>query len=268
MTQAISDKKFDALLTNDDGVSSPSLAAFRDALIKLGLSVLTVAPSEERSGASHAITLDRPLRIVKSPLFDDAYAVDGTPSDCVYMAKAALLGGRLPKIVVAGVNTGPNLAEDATYSGTVGAAMEAAVNGAPAAAFSCLKRGLPRNLDVVAGICAQITRMLFDSTEKWEDGVFLNVNVPDKADLTLDDVRVSVIGRRRYGQEILKGIDPRGKEFYWIGGAPASGEGSPDSDFVVAAAGKISVTALSLDWSARNRPAFLSNFIKNKVVSE
>jgi len=184
------------------------------------------------------------------------------------MAKAALLGGRLPKIVVAGVNTGPNLAEDATYSGTVGAAMEAAVNGVPSAAFSCLKRGLPRNLQTVAEISAQIARILFDSAEQWEDGVFLNVNLPDRPDLTLDDVRLSSQGRRRYGQEIIKGVDPRGKEFYWIGGAPASGEGSPDSDFVIAASGKISVSALSLDWSARNRPAFLSNLIKNKAVSE
>ena len=113
---------FTILLTNDDGVDSPGLAALADGLRGLGR-VVTVAPDRNQSASGHSLTLTRPLRI--EPVRDDAWAVDGTPTDAVYLAINVVLQGRRPDLIVSGINLGANLADDVTYSGTVAAAIGA-----------------------------------------------------------------------------------------------------------------------------------------------
>ena len=121
------------LVTNDDGIHSAGLAALTEAVRPLG-EVLVVAPHQESSAIGHALTLRRPLRLDEHG--PNRYAVDGTPTDCVNIAVAVLLDGRLPDLVVSGINTGWNLGDDVTYSGTVSGALEAALLGAPAIAVS------------------------------------------------------------------------------------------------------------------------------------
>ncbi len=246
---------FDILLTNDDGVAAAGIVALRKALLSAGFSVLTVAPASEQSGCSHAITMERPLRLLPVDESANIWSVDGTPTDCLYLARAALLSD-LPAMVVSGINHGANLAEDVTYSGTASAAMEGAVWGIPAISFSGLSRTLA-NVTLLADIAAKIVSMAHERISQWPDGVFLNVNMPDLPGISLDDIRITVPGRRRYGQDVQLVKDPRSREFYWIGGSPYDCEGMDGTDCFEARNGRISITPLSIDWHSSVGRQFL-----------
>jgi 5'-nucleotidase len=227
------------LLTNDDGVHAAGLAALRDAFVGRGHRVTVVAPDREQSASSHSITLDRPLRI---RAFGDVLAVDGTPTDCVLIAVHGVLRAN-PDLVVSGINHGPNMGEDVTYSGTVAAAFEAHILGMPAIAASMS--------DAVAGDFAGAARFVADLADElgeWsrERRAILNVNFPGGPREAWGEARITRLGTRRYSDEIIEKSDPRGKKYYWIGGATPTWTGDADTDFAVVHAGGISVTPLHL----------------------
>jgi 5'-nucleotidase len=231
------------LVTNDDGVHSKGIAALAAALADVG-EVWVVAPDRERSAASHSITLHSPLRVTQTA--ERTFMVDGTPSDCVYLAVNHLLRDVRPDLVVSGINHGPNIADDVTYSGTVAAAIEATMLGLPAVAFSlCGPRGA---LDFRAG--AQFARSLVEglAAHRLVPGILLNVNIPAKSDGRT--YRVTRQGKRAFGQEVVEKTDPRGRKYYWIGGDELAHENLPGSDAnAVYDEGIISVTPLHLDFT-------------------
>jgi len=235
----------DILITNDDGILAPGMDVLIERLRKR-YSVLVVAPQTEVSGCGHAISLDRPLRLAAVPGQEDYYSVDGYTTDCLYVARSGLMEGTLPRLVVSGMNLGPNLGEDVTYSGTVAGAMEAAVWGVPGVAFSSIERK-PEHLDAMADAAVAIVDRLMGMLDNWPDGGFVNINIPDLPGLGPDDVRVVPLGRRRYGQGLTCGTDPRGKPYWWIGGKPLGCEGS-GSDCAAVETGHISLTPLHIDW--------------------
>jgi 5'-nucleotidase len=201
-----------------------------------------VAPDREQSATSHSITLHRPLRIHESG--EGEWAVDGTPTDCVLLAVNGLLADR-PDVVVSGINLGPNMGEDVTYSGTVAAAFEAHILGIPSLAASMK--------DPVSGDFAGAARYiasLADRREEWEGedrrGI-LNVNFPAGPSETWGPPRVTRLGTRRYTDELIEKLDPRGRKYYWIGGAEAEWQGGEETDFGTVHAGAVSVTPLHLD---------------------
>ncbi len=228
------------LITNDDGVEAQGLSILRDCLRPLGR-VITVAPDREQSAASHAITLHRPLRIERRA--EDVYSVDGTPTDCVLVAMNGLLEER-PHMVVSGINHGPNMGDDVTYSGTVSAAIEGAILGLPSIAVSLAtfrEREFSGARHAVPRIVAQVRR------RGLRPKTLLNVNVPSLAADAIRGVRVTKLGRRVYQDTLVPRKDPRGRDYYWIGGEEPIWEPEPDSDFSAIADGFVSVTPISLD---------------------
>ncbi len=227
------------LVSNDDGVSAPGNIALRAVLTSFA-DVITVAPLHEQSGKSHAISLNRPLRHQR--VEPGVYAVDGTPVDCVYVA---LFHGELlprrPDVVVAGINHGSNLGGDVYYSGTVAAAREAALRGIPSIAFSLLPGG---NMAEAAVHARSMTQKLLGMTPPDDQTVLLNVNFPATE---LRGVRATKLGVRQYAEAVEVRQDPRGRDYFWLGGpGDPHHEPVPGSDTEAVDEGYASVTPLRL----------------------
>lgn len=228
------------LVSNDDGYRASGNVALREALGRLGR-VVTVAPEHEQSANSHAISLARPLR--HRVIADDLHAVDGTPVDCVYVA--LFHGGLLPRkpdLVVSGINHGPNLGSDVHYSGTVAAAREAAMRGIPAIAFSLMSGG---DLRVASELAVDICARVLDCEKPAGAPVLLNVNFPETAPRGL---RATRLGKRHYAEGVDVRDDPRGREYFWIGG-PGGVRHEPmeGSDTEAVDDGCVSITPLSIE---------------------
>jgi 5'-nucleotidase len=232
------------LLSNDDGYRAPGLSALAEALRPLG-EVTIVAPDRNRSGASNSLTLNRPLRATR--LGDASYAVDGTPADCVYLAMTTLLA-EPPDLVLSGINAGENMGDDVLYSGTVAAAMEACLLGAPAIALSLASTDPSHYARAALLARALVERVqLTGITRHW----LLNVNFPANPDAGLETARITRLGRRDRAASTVMQLDPRGQPVYWIGpaGAPGSTSGA-GTDFHAIADGCVSITPLHMDLSA------------------
>ncbi|MEZ4599439.1 MAG: 5'/3'-nucleotidase SurE [Syntrophotaleaceae bacterium] len=227
------------LVTNDDGIHAPGLAALAGALADIGR-VIVVAPDRERSAASHSLTLHSPLRAEE--IRPDTFIVDGTPTDCVNLGIHGLLDKR-PDLVVSGINRGANLGDDITYSGTVSAAMEALLMGVPAFAISrAAAGGLEEDYREAARFAVVLARMVLD--HGLPDDTFLNVNVPPGPPR---GVKMTRQGKRRYEDLVVEKLDPRGRKYYWIGGGASQFEMMEGSDFLAIEKGYISVTPLHFD---------------------
>jgi 5'-nucleotidase len=242
------------LITNDDGVHAEGLLALKQALDPFGR-VTTVAPDRPRSACGHSITLHKPLRVAEVRLADGspAYTTTGTPSDCVTLAALDICHDRPPDLVVSGINHGPNLGWDLTYSGTVSAAMEAAILGFQAFAISVAWRLEPVHSEdgepapridfrPAAQFSAYLARCL--SARPLPRHTLLNVNVPPGA---LTSVEVTRQGVRRYPGRVDKRIDPSGRAYFWLGGDEPEDRLEAGSDVHAIAGGSISVTPIQLD---------------------
>src|SRR5512142_1537403 len=226
------------LVTNDDGIYSEGLRKLAAAVRPLG-DVLIVAPDREQSAASHALTLNRPLRLLQ--LEEDEWIVDGTPTDCVNLGVLKLMNEQRPDIIVSGINFGPNLGDDVTYSGTISAAFEGALLNIPSVAFSSLV-GEHFSFDRCARFAARLVARLIDS--KPDPRIILNVNFPVGE---FAGVRVTKLGRRIYTEGIVERRDPRGKKYYWIGGGKPTWHPGQGTDFEAMENGCVSITPLHLD---------------------
>jgi 5'/3'-nucleotidase len=228
------------LVSNDDGILADGVKALAEAMEGLDGEVWVVAPEVEQSATSHAISIHRPLRIRQ--VRDRWYAVDGTPTDCSYIAINHILKGRRPRLVVSGINHGPNLADDVTYSGTVAAAMEASILGVPAIAFSLVARER-----FEFGPAARFARALVRAAlaQDLSPNMLLNVNVPGGEPRGYEVTR---LGKHSYGWDVVEKVDPRGRKYYWIGGNEYQHEDIPGSDCNAVLRDRlVSVTPLQLD---------------------
>jgi len=225
------------LVSNDDGIEAPGLRELAGALDDLG-EVMVVAPDRERSAQSHALSLDRPLRVVDHK--PGWWAVDGTPADCVYLALLNLLP-RKPSLVASGINRGYNLGSDLFYSGTVAAAVEAAVRGAPAFAIS-MERGAPEGYTVAGEFARALGHAVL--AEGLPPKTLLNVNVPPG---TPSGVAVTIQGRREHEGTIFEGLDPRRRTYYWIEEGKDHWISDEMSDIHAVRSGLISITPLQSD---------------------
>jgi len=241
------------LVSNDDGYFSQGLQALVDAVSPLG-EVWVVAPDREQSAASHAISLHRPLRIKE--IRERWFAVDGTPTDSAYLAINHLLKDDRPQLMVSGINHGANLADDVTYSGTVAAAMEAALLGVPSIAFSLASRA-PFDF----GAAGRFARALVASalSRPLPPRMLLNVNIPGGVEP--DGYAVTRLGRHSYGYDVVENVDPRGRKYYWIGGKEYEHADIPGSDCnAVHLEKRVSVTPLHLDLTDHSRLADMSGW--------
>ena len=223
------------VLTNDDGVHAPGLAALEKALAELG-EVYVIAPEREQSACGHALTLHRPLRPLR--LSERRFSVNGTPSDCVNLAVLGFLP-EAPVLVVSGINHGANLGDDVTYSGTVSAAMEGTILGVPSIAVSLVDGGDFEIAGRVARLVAM--RVLVGGLP---GHTLLNVNVPPQPPR---GIRLTRLGHRVYKEKIVEQADPRGRSHYWIGGGEARWDDLEGTDMGAVHDGYVSLTPLHLD---------------------
>jgi 5'-nucleotidase len=229
------------LLTNDDGIHSDGLIKLEEALRTVG-DVYTVAPASEMSGASHSLTLSRPLRIRQ--IDERHWTVDGTPTDCVTLALHKILPREeWPHICVSGINHGGNLGDDASYSGTVAGALEATILGVTGLAFSLVAR---ENYDFThaASFAVDIVRKVL--VEGLPEGTLLNINIPPGV---LRGVRVTRQGIKNARPIITEKIDPRGKAYYWIGEEVFPEDTVEGTDYYAIKHGMVSVTPMRSDMT-------------------
>jgi 5'-nucleotidase len=228
------------LVSNDDGYQSPGLLALVAALESIA-EVAVVAPDRDRSGASNSLTLDMPLRAIRTER--GSIRVNGTPTDCVHLAITGLLE-REPDLVVAGINHGPNLGDDVIYSGTVAAATEGRFLGLPAIALS-MDAFEPQHLDTAARVGVRLVERL--QAEPLESNLILNVNVPDIPYDQLKGFAATRLGHRHKAEPVTASRDPRGRTVYWVGPAGPEQDAGPGTDFYAVRSGYVSITPLQVD---------------------
>jgi 5'-nucleotidase len=226
------------LVTNDDGIHSQGLLSLSKGLEEIG-DVTVVAPDREKSAASHALTLHRPLRV--NVLHDDFHMVNGTPADCVYLGAIEILDKK-PDLLVSGINRGANFGDDVTYSGTIAAAFEGTILGIPSFAISLVGN---RRFDFTNArrVAVALAEKILDAGLPKD--ILLNVNVPSGG---LRGVRYTRQGKHIYEELVHEGVDPRGGKYYWIGSgeAPHVDQGA-DTDYMAVRDGYVSICPLHLD---------------------
>lgn len=235
----MSQKKARILITNDDGIHSEGIAALEGALKEIG-EVFVVAPASEMSGASHSLTLSRPLRIRQ--IDERHWTVDGTPTDCVLIALNQILkADQMPTICASGINHGPNLGDDATYSGTVAGALEATILGVPGLAFSLTAN---RNHDFTES--AKVARALTEKAlkEGVPKGTLLNINIPKGIP---KGIQITKQGYKNSRPIVSEHTDPRGKLYYWIGEQRDGFHPEGNTDLEAVNDGFVSVTPMRAD---------------------
>ncbi|MBP9086942.1 MAG: 5'/3'-nucleotidase SurE [Kofleriaceae bacterium] len=229
------------LCSNDDGFDSPLLVGLTARIAEFA-DVLVVAPERQRSAASHAITLHKPLRI--TAMGPNRFALSGTPADCVYLGMLRL-ASRPPTLVVSGINGGFNLGTDVFYSGTVAAAIEGALRGSVGMAISMA----PNVADPAAAIAFAAHTIAAALQATLPVGVVYNVNIPQPSRGIPLQHRWTRLGRRRYADDVAERTDPMGRPYYWIGGGVVGHDAIVDGDCDAVAQGYASITALRLDLS-------------------
>ncbi|NLI28467.1 MAG: 5'/3'-nucleotidase SurE [Nitrospiraceae bacterium] len=230
------------LVTNDDGIHSPGIAALFQAMQEVG-DAWIVAPDRERSAVSHALTLHRPLKAEQ--LGDQMFSVNGTPTDCVALAIQKILP-RKPDLVASGINKGANLGDDVTYSGTVSAAIEGTILSVPSFAVS-LAGDRPFRFDVAIPSAVAIARYILDTSLPYD--TLLNVNVPNIAADAIKGMKMTKQGKRIYDNAIQEVLSPWGDKHYWIGGGKPYWEHGEDMDIQAVLDGYVSVTPIHLDFT-------------------
>ena len=232
------------LVSNDDGILAQGLGVLANACRQVA-EVTVVAPDREQSGASHSLTLHRPIRAERT--HDGAFQVDGTPTDCVLLALGALLSEK-PDFVVSGINHGPNMGEDVLYSGTVAAAMEGLSLGIPGIAISFAGARAEREAHLESHR-SWLERLLAGivAVKDFPRETLLNVNLPPIPGEMIKGIRDTTLGKRVFSESITETKDPWGRMMYWIGGGHVTWSGGDDSDFKAVADGFISVTPLHVD---------------------
>jgi len=244
------------LISNDDGVYAPGIEVLAKHISQFH-QVTVVAPDQNRSGSSSALTLDVPLKCRQ--LENGYYSVNGTPCDCVHLGSHRLMPSK-PDMVISGINRGANLGDDVLYSGTVAAAMEGRSMGFPAVAIS-LASYQPENYATAAEVMLRILKRLHQ--QSLESNVILNVNVPDLPLEQVKGFRLTRLGCRHRADTIVPGEDPRGRPIYWIGPPSEPQDVGEGTDFHAIANGYVSITPLVVDFTAYHSFASVKSWLED-----
>ena len=238
------------LIANDDGYLAPGLATLAAAVQGLG-QIEVIAPEQNASGTSNALTLNRPLQVFEAGSSQPGVRfVNGTPSDCVHVALTGLLGYK-PDLVLSGINQGANMGDDTLYSGTVAAAMEGYLFGIPAIAFSQTEKGWG-HLDAAGRVVRGLVQRVLAQGLPAQP-FLLNVNIPNRADADALPLRVTRLGRRHASEPVIRQTNPRGEPIYWIGPAGDAREAGEGTDFHATSSRCVSITPLQVDLTDHAR---------------
>jgi 5'-nucleotidase len=221
--------------------------------------IVVVAPDSNRSGASNSLSLDRPLSVQQAA--NGFYFVNGTPTDCVHVALTGMLAER-PDLVVSGINNGQNMGDDTLYSGTVAAATEGYLFGIPAIAFSQVQSGW-EYIDAAAKVARDIVLRRFDALQS---PYLLNVNIPNLPYENLTGLRATRLGRRHQAEPVIRALDPRGREIFWIGPPGATKDAGEGTDFHATSCGLVSITPLQVDLTHRAQQQSLAQALAGELA--
>lgn len=254
------------LVTNDDGIRAPGLLALAQAMDPFG-TVSILAPDRNWSASGHVKTLNRPLRVTEVTLQNgrSALSSDGAPSDCVALAWLGILPEPID-LVVSGINNGPNLGHDVTYSGTVTAAMEAVIAGYPGIAFSFGEYRDEYDFQPAAQIAAMVVQKVL--SHGLDKKMLLNVNIPARPLEQINGIRITRQGLRVYRDELEMRLDPRKRPYYWIAGEEPTGIPDDGTDIGAIERGFVSITPLQLDLTDYQTAQRISSWEWGEIVGE
>lgn len=254
-------KKPRILLSNDDGINAPGLAALEKIARQLSDDVWIVAPESEESGASRKLTLTEPLRIRE--VSKHRYAVQGTPTDSVLMGVIHVMKNHRPDLVLSGVNRGSNMADDVTYSGTIAAAMEATALGIPAIALSqstLFDEGNPIRWSCAEHHGPALIRKLLAAG--WPKDVLININFPDLEPGDVKRIEVTSQGKRDQSlTNLIERIDGRGNPYFWLGFSRVRSNPPEGTDLRAIYDGRISITPLHMNLTEHSVRKTLSQHL-------
>jgi len=244
------------LVTNDDGITAPGIRALSGVMKMIG-KVVIVAPDSPQSAMGHAITIDKPLRMTRVDVFAgvEAYQCSGTPVDCVKLAVDKVLHAK-PDLCVSGINHGSNSSINIIYSGTMSAALEAAIEGIPAIGFSHLNYSFDQSFERVIKYVRIIAENVLRSG--LPEGVVLNVNLPDAANQKIKGIKICRQADAKWEEEYFERADPRGKKYYWLTGKFVNKDAGEDTDEWALRNGFVSVVPVQYDLTAHRAIAFLN----------
>jgi 5'-nucleotidase len=246
------------LVSNDDGITAPGIRTLVKVMKKIG-EVVVVAPNSPQSGMGHAITIGESLRLDRSIAFDkvEAWECSGTPADCVKLAKHHVLKDRRPDIVVSGINHGSNSSISVLYSGTMSAAIEAAIEGLPAIGFSLCEFGHDADFSHTEEYIEQIVR---EAIKKGiPSGVALNVNFPKSSKQPIQGIKVCRQAHAKWQEEFDERLDPHQRKYYWMTGSFVNYDKGEDTDEWALANNYVSVVPCQFDMTALHAIAQINN---------
>lgn len=246
------------LVSNDDGITSKGIRVLVELMSKLG-EVIIVAPDSPQSGMGHAITIGHPLRLVKTDLFQDivSYKCSGTPADCVKLAKQFALNGRIPDLVVSGINHGSNTSISVLYSGTMSAAIESAIEGMPSIGFSLCDYSGDPDFDHAKEYILKIAEQILKTG--LPKGVALNVNIPAKKEEPLKGIKVCRQARAKWQEQFEERYDPNGQRYFWLAGNFVNFDKGEDNDEWAIANNYVSVVPCQYDMTAHHAIPLLND---------
>jgi len=235
------------LVTNDDGITAPGIRNLVEAVKPLG-HVVVVAPDSPQSGMGHAITIGKPLRLHKVEAIEgvECWQTSGTPVDCVKLARDKVLH-RKPDICVSGINHGANHSINIIYSGTMSAAMEAAIEGIPSVGFSLLDYNFDADFSVARKVAHAITKRMLE--ERMPEYTLFNVNIPKVTAQDFKGLKLCRQAHAKWEEEFDERIDPRGEEYYWMVGKFVNMDRGSDTDVAALKAGYASVVPIKFDFT-------------------
>lgn len=233
------------LVTNDDGITAPGIKSLVEAVRNLGR-VVVVAPDSPQSGMGHAITIGKPLRLNKISVFEgvESYQCSGTPVDCVKLARDKVLH-RAPDLCVSGINHGANSSINVLYSGTMSAAMEAAIEGIPSVGFSLLDFAFDADFSVAGEVARTIAQRMI--ADPMPPHFLLNVNIPKVAKEDFKGIKICRQAFAKWTEAFDHRIDPRGKDYYWMVGRFVNMDEGHGTDIEALEAGYASVVPVKFD---------------------
>ncbi len=245
-------KRLRILVTNDDGITAPGLRALVDVAKEFG-DVTVVAPDKPQSAMGHAITIAEPLRLYRTrDVFGDvdAYQCSGTPVDCVKLAVDKIFDKDHPDLVLSGINHGSNSSINILYSGTLSAAMEAAIEGIPAAGFSLLDYSWGADFSAAKVYVRRIIQRMIENP--LPPRVFLNVNIPKGPLESIRGIRACRQAHAKWEEDFVERVDPNGRKYYWLTGVFVNFDEGTDTDEWALAHGYVSVVPVQFDLTAHH----------------
>lgn len=246
------------LVSNDDGITAPGIRNLVDAVKHLG-EVVIVAPDSPQSAMGHAVTISKPLRLDKTDIYGDilAYQCSGTPADCVKLAVDKVLH-RKPDLMVSGINHGSNSSINILYSGTMSAAMEAAIEGIPAVGFSLCDFAYDADFSLAKKVASTVAANILANGLPM--ATLLNVNIPKVKETEFNGVRICRQAVAKWKEEFDERLDPNGRKYFWLTGQFINHDKGDDTDEWALANNYASIVPVHFDLTAHHAIPLLNSW--------